>query len=182
MHQLEQILHSIEFGDAKSLPPVEQWQPDRSGQIDIHIDAQGQWWHEGERFERQALVDLFATILRFDAGQYYLVTPVEKLRISVEDVPFLADSLISIDNKYQLLTQCGDIIPLDENCKWQLRPYQQQEVPYICVRHNLWARLDRHVFYQMIDLALEQANGTASIDKQLYFHAAKQSFSLGSVV
>ena len=77
----------------KRLPPLHLWQPERTGEIDIRIDREGRWYHEGSRIERQPLVDLFATIIRLEVNGYYLVTPVEKMKITVEEVPFIAVDL-----------------------------------------------------------------------------------------
>ena len=74
----------------RSLPPVADWQPQRTGEIDIRIASNGDWYHEGTLVKRFAIARLFATILRVDDGAHYLVTPVEKLRIEVEDAPFIA--------------------------------------------------------------------------------------------
>ena len=96
----------------KRLPPLNLWQPERSGEIDIRIDREGRWYHEGTRIERQPLVDLFATILRLEANGYYLVTPVEKMKILVEEVPFIAVDLDvrgSGEDKQLLQHQCGGL-------------------------------------------------------------------------
>ena len=74
----------------RRLPPVRHWQPVRSGEIDIRIAADGRWFHEGREIKRTRLVALFASVLRLDADGFCLVTPAEKLRIVVEDAPFLA--------------------------------------------------------------------------------------------
>ena len=195
MHQLEQLIQSIEMDKRHTYPPVESWQPSHVGEIDIYIDSQGKWWHEGTPFEREALVNLFASILRFENDAYYLVTPVEKLKITVADVAFMADSLIctDVDEKvYQLVTQCNDIIALDENADWELRDYQDTQIPYVRVRHDLWARIDRHVFYQMADIAIKQAEvirrqgkvesvkGEVNSSGELNFISSASNFCLGS--
>jgi len=71
--------------------PVERWHPENCGEIDIVIKSDGSWWHEGSRITRKGLIDLFASVLRKDAdGITYLVTPVEKLSITVERAHFVA--------------------------------------------------------------------------------------------
>ena len=74
----------------RGLPPVHLWHPAHCGEIDIVIRANGQWVHEGSPIGREALVRLFSTVLRLDPDGYHLVTPVEKMRIVVEDAPFVA--------------------------------------------------------------------------------------------
>ena len=77
--------------DQPRKPPLEKWQPALSGDIDIRIDSRGDWYHEGTQIQRQPLVNLFASILRREAdGDYYLLTPVEKWRIRVDDAPLIA--------------------------------------------------------------------------------------------
>ena len=65
------------------------WQPAKRGQVDIRIDREGRWFHEGDEIKRQPLIDLFATLLRKEGGDYFLVTPVEQMQIAVEDSPFV---------------------------------------------------------------------------------------------
>jgi hypothetical protein len=83
----------IQLQQGKRLPPVQLWQPAHTGVIDIRIDREGAWYHEGTRIERQPLVDLFATILRREDDDYFLVTPGEKMQIQVAEVPFIAVDL-----------------------------------------------------------------------------------------
>lgn len=156
---LEKILASIDQ-QADKLPPVMQWQPTVEGKIDIHIDHNMQWTHEGGVFERHALVKLFSTILRKEGEQYYLVTPVEKLAIQVDDVPFKIIAMLEKGDDIYLITNTEDKLRLDVTRDWQLRDYQGVNVPYVKVRDALYARVDRAVFYQMVDRAKEvhQAN------------------------
>src|SRR3954447_18595510 len=74
----------------RKLPPVEKWNPTHCGEIDIRIAKDGTWFHVGTPIGRKELVRLFSTILRKDADGYHLVTPVEKMKIRVDDVPFIA--------------------------------------------------------------------------------------------
>ena len=96
------------------LPPIHQWQPDRTGTIDIRIAADGTWYHEGAAFERLSLVKLFSTILRKDDDGYFLVTPQERLAIVVEDVPFVAVGLeasgVGDEQVLGLRTQTDDVV------------------------------------------------------------------------
>ncbi|WP_156498153.1 DUF1285 domain-containing protein, partial [Oleiphilus sp. HI0043] len=76
-------------GEDDSLPPVETWQPERVGEIDIRIDSQGEWYYQGDKMERQAVVRLLSRILRRDGEDFFLVTPYEKMKITVDDAPFV---------------------------------------------------------------------------------------------
>jgi uncharacterized protein len=90
---IQQILDSLQNNSGHKLPPVHLWHPEREGAIDIHIDGQMRWTHEGGHFERQSIQRLLSTLLRKDGDHYYLVTPQEKLKISVVDVPFEISSM-----------------------------------------------------------------------------------------
>lgn len=155
LEQLEKSLAS----EGKKLPPVNSWHPERVADIDIVIDSQVRWYHEGGLFQRQALVDLFSTILRKEGDEYYLVTPAEKLRISVADVPFLVVSLLDKEGVFYLLCQTGELLELNEKSHWQLREYQGAQIPYVEVRDGLFARVDRHVYYQMVERAIQDEQG-----------------------
>ncbi len=196
MHQLDDIIKLLDSGEhITNMPPIQSWHPHNRGKIDISIDSQGKWFHEGEVFKRDKLVKLFASILRFEHNAYYLVTPVEQLEIQVADVPFIAELLISSPEEcvadeskegrqvFQLVTQCDDIIILNKNSQWELREYQGELVPYVLVRHELWARLARHVFYQLIDIAAtdlpENAYSSEASLMELTFDSAGVTFTLG---
>src|SRR3990167_6989729 len=108
--QVEALLKS----GGNSLPPVHLWNPPLSGDIDIRIARKGDWYHEGTRFQRQALVKLFASILKREGDEYFLVTPVEKWRIRVEDVPFIAVDVEAmgegVDAELVFRTNVGDMV------------------------------------------------------------------------
>src|SRR5580693_1520666 len=88
----------------RGLPPVHLWNPAHSGEIDIVIGRTGLWFHEGRPIGREALVRLFSTILRKDPDGFHLVTPVEKMRITVEDAPFVAVRVDQIGETLKFLT------------------------------------------------------------------------------
>ena len=159
----------------KRLPPLQQWQPSHAGEIDIRIDREGNWYHEGVRIQRQPLVDLFATILRHESDGYYLVTPVEKIKIVVEEVPFLAIDLDvrGAGQAKQLLfsTNVGDYIIASE-----VNPiYMIGERPFLHVRDGLEARIQRSVFYRLVEEGEEQSN-------DLIVYSDGCTFNLGSLV
>lgn len=170
---LDKLLQSLE--QQAKLPPVNTWQPEREGEIDIEVDEQMRWYHEGGLFQRQSLVNLLSSILRIEGDKYYLVTPAEKLRIRVADVPFLAVSLLDKDNMHYLLCQTGELLELGENTNWQLRDYQGVLIPYIEVRDGLFARVDRHVYYQMIEAAVQDEQG------RYVFPSGQYSFPLSEL-
>src|SRR5712672_434172 len=99
----------------RGLPPVHLWNPARHGEIDIVIKPDGQWFHEGTPIGREALVRLFSTILRKDPDGFHLVTPAEKLKIEVEDAPFIAvrvDRIVEADRGpvLRFQTNVGDVV------------------------------------------------------------------------
>lgn len=181
LHDLESIVAQFYKND-KTLPPVASWQPEDIQSIDIVIDSEGKWLHEGGVFERKALMQLFASILRVESEQYYLVTPQQKFLISVVDVPFIIDSFFvdEAGGALVLVSQCEDTVMLDANTNWQLRDYAGVTVPYVEVRDGLFARLSRHVFYQLIDLAVEQSEYKET--NKLYLTSASKKFLLGDVL
>ena len=159
----------------KRLPPLHLWQPERAGEIDIRIDREGRWYHEGTRIQRQPLVDLFATILRLEANDYYLVTPVEKMKITVEEVPFIAVDLDvrgSGENKQLLFsTNVGDYIIAGEEHPIHMRG----ERPFLLVRDGLHARIQRSVFYRLVEEGQPQG-------EDLLVYSNGLGFNLGSIV
>lgn len=177
---LEKLLSSIHQQEQKSLPPVHLWKPSICGEIDIHIDSEMRWFHEGRPFEREALVRLLASILVMEGDAYYLVTPQEKMRIRVDDVPFAIINMQQNDAQPPqkvLISNTEDLITLKEPSQWELREYQGAMIPYVCVRQNLWARVNRTVFYQMIDAAEPQDGPNAT---ELYLPSGSARFLLGS--
>ncbi len=147
------------------LPPVESWNPPNCGDIDIRIARDGAWYHLGTPIARRELVRLFSTVLRREADGYYLVTPSEKLRIVVEDAPFLA-VLVDAEGKgrkqrLSFTTNVGDIVTAgaDHPIRVVTNAKTREPAPYLLVRRGLEARIARNVFYRLADLAVE-APGT----------------------
>lgn len=149
---------------SRSLPPVERWHPKRAGAIDIRIAANGDWYHEGALIKRFAIARLFATVLRLEAdGAYYLVTPAEKLRIQVDDAPFLATGM-EADGKGEaarvlFTTNMGDAVLADAKHPIVVEQRAGRLRPYVEVRNGLRALIARPVFYRLVELAREDAAG-----------------------
>lgn len=148
------------------LPPVEQWNPPLSGDIDIRIGRDGNWYHEGVSIERLELVRLFSGLLKREADDYFLVTPMEKWRIRVEDAPFV---LIALDarsdarGQQQLVffTNVGDpvIAGPEHPLRIEIDPRTGQPSPYLRVRRNLEGLLSRPVYYELAELAEPAPDG-----------------------
>ncbi|MEZ7818764.1 MAG: DUF1285 domain-containing protein [Pseudomonadales bacterium] len=158
----------------KRLPPVHLWQPERVGEIDIRIDREGHWYHEGTRIKRQPLVDLFATILRKDGDTFYLVTPVEQMAIVVEEAPFLAIDLdirgAGESKELLFTTNVGDFVVAGE----EHPVYMVNERPFIEIRNGLVARIQRSVFYRLVEEGVEEEGA-------LLVYSQGARFDLGSI-
>ena len=179
----ERFAHIPGLETAEKTPPVEEWNPPYHGELAIHIDREGRWYYQGSPMTRDALVRLFASILkREEDGAYYLVTPVEKFRITVDDVPFVAHSAEE-EGKGDaqiiwLRTNAGDTLALGERHPLIMREGGEagEQVPYVVVRRNLLARVERNAFYHLVELAQEKTiNGTF----HLGISSQGQFFSLG---
>jgi hypothetical protein len=142
--------------------------PRDCGHFDIHIDRDGSWFYRGTPINRASLVKLFGTVLERDAaGLYWLTTPAERGRITVEDAPFLAVELDrSGEGAGQELifrTNVGDFVTADADHPLRIEtdPVTETPRPYIAVRNRLEARLTRPVFYNLVDCGVEErVNGT----------------------
>lgn len=144
----------------RGLPPVDKWHPAHCGDIDIRIARDGQWFHQGTPIGRKELVRLFSTILRKDPDGYVLVTPAEKMRIVVEDAPFLA-VLLDVEGcghaqKLGFTTNVGDqtIAGAANPIRVATNRATGEPAPYVHVRNGLEARIARAVFYQLADMAV----------------------------
>jgi hypothetical protein len=142
----------------KSLPPVHLWNPPFCGDLDIRIARNGIWYYLGTPIGRPELVRLFSTILRKDGDAYFLVTPVEKVGIMVEDAPFVAvDFEVTGQGAAQQLvfsTNVGDQAQAGPNHPIRVArdPDSGEPAPYILIRANLEALIDRKSFYRLVDL------------------------------
>ncbi|MEO1067302.1 MAG: DUF1285 domain-containing protein [Pseudomonadota bacterium] len=141
------------------LPPVEKWNPPFCGDIDMRIASDGLWYYLGTPIGRESLVRLFSTVLRKDEdGKTYLVTPVEKVGITVDDAPFVAVEMNAhIENGDQILTlrtNVGDIITVgaDNPLRFEDEDRTDGVKPYVHVRGRLDALLARPLLYQLVDL------------------------------
>lgn len=175
-------LEGVLKGESNNLPPVQNWHPERAGQIDICIRRDASWWHEGREITRLELVRLFSGVLRVESGEFWLVTPVEKLKIQVDDAPFLVTSLEILNdaNSHQLLVFCtnvGDKVLLGENNQLYVDIDQNtgEPSPYVHVRHGLNALISRSVYYELVELGKQDLS-------QLFVSSAGMRFSLGSII
>lgn len=148
--------------DPKGLPPVHKWNPPFCGDLNMEIKRNGQWFYMGTPIGRPALVKLFSSVLRHDEdGCYYLVTPVEKVRIRVEDAPFLAVLVEKHEEGgvtyLRFTTQTGDVVVAGPDHPMRVDYQEDQEPsPYVHVRDRLEALISRNVYYQLVEWGEER--------------------------
>ncbi|WP_442793130.1 MULTISPECIES: DUF1285 domain-containing protein [unclassified Psychrobacter] len=157
----------------RAIPPLEDWHPEQVVDMDLVIKANGEWWHEGGHMTRESLVNLFATVLWKEEQdgviEYFLKTPVQKLRIQVEDVPLLINDVGIItegDMRWlEFTTTTGDVVRLDEKHPITLATYQPKDSrlqdnkheetpvrPYMPIRNGLTALIGRNTFYHLTEI------------------------------
>ena len=135
------------------LPPVDKWNPPFCGDLDMQIRCDGTWFYEGTPIGRHKLVRLFSTILKREGDAYFLVTPVEKVGITVEDAPFIAVDFTEDDGTLTFQTNVGDRVSADSEHPIRVeRDDTGEPSPYVMVRNGLEARIDRKSFYRLVDI------------------------------
>ena len=154
---LEVLAGAVKTASGKGPPPVHLWNPAHCGDIDMRIAADGTWFYQGTPIGRPALVKLFASILKREGERYFLVTPVEKCGILVEDAPFTAVELQVGDGGARQLcfrTNVDDWVLCGAGHPLRFEPETATGglKPYVHVRRNLWAKVTRAVFYELVDL------------------------------
>ena len=133
--------------------PVHLWNPPFCGDLDMRIARDGTWFYLGTPIGRKRLVNLFSTIIRKDGDEYFLVTPVEKVGITVDDAPFVAVDFNVQDKIVTFTTNVGDTVTAgpENPIRIVLDPDKGEPAPYILVRNNLEALIDRKSFYRLVD-------------------------------
>ena len=145
----------------KALPPVHLWNPPFCGDLDMRIAGDGTWFYLGTPIGRPALVRLFSTILKREDGKHFLVTPVEKVGIRVDDAPFLAvEMLKESDGRGRLLrfrTNVDDWVLCDAGHRLRFEAAADGGLtPYLHVRADLWAKVTRALYYDLVDMGEER--------------------------
>jgi uncharacterized protein len=159
---LESITGTLGRLASRKLPPVEKWNPPFCGEIDIRIAADGTWFYLKTPIGRPALVRLFASVLKREGDKYFLVTPVEKCGIVVDDAPFLAVELRAEQSVHgrvlNFRTNVDDWVPCgpDHALRFEPEPATGGLKPYLHVRRDLWAKVTRALFFDLVELGEEQ--------------------------
>lgn len=149
---------SANAAKTRGLPPLEKWNPPFCGDLDMQIKRDGTWFYQGTPIGRPELVKLFATILWREGDKYFLVTPVEKVGITVEDAPFIAVDFEAEgrgkDQKLRFETNVGDFAVAGSECPIRVVRDENsgEPSPYVLIRRNLEALIDRKSFYRLVDL------------------------------
>jgi uncharacterized protein len=178
-HSPETLIRSI--GDSP-LPPVENWNPEYCGELDLLIKADGSWLYAGTPFTRRKMQLLFSRIIKKEADKFYLVTPVEKLAITVEWQPFtIIDFNIEHHNGkqvYEFLDNCDNTIKLTQPHQIEFSNYNNQSLPCILVRRNLFASFSRSCYYRLIESA--QISSHNNIE-QVSIQSNSNDFIIGAI-
>ncbi len=176
------IVEAARQASKKGAPPVHLWNPPFSGDLDMRIARDGTWFYEGTPINRPPLVRLFASILKREGDDYFLVTPVEKWAIDVEDAPFIAlDFEIEEAEAGPILvfeTNVGDLVRAgaDNGILVKADPSTDEPSPYIHVRRNLHALIDRKSFYRLADLA---EPGETEGEPRMVVRSGGETFAIG---
>ena len=158
----------ISAAESQSYPPVEAWNPPYCGDIGLHITEDGQWHYQGSAIRRVAMVKLFSRVLRCDEdGRHYLVTPVEKVDVKVDDAPFLAVEMeVRGEGREQSLlfrTNLDDVVQCGSDRPLRFRTHHEGQVakPYVLVRGRLQALVSRALYYDLVEIAIAQQSFAA---------------------
>lgn len=167
----------------QTLPPVHLWNPERRGTIDIHIKRDGRWFHDGGEIKRIGLVKVLASVMRRDEDGFVLVTPAERLLITVDDAPFIAGGMEvqnagTPEQELMFTTNIGELVvasakhPIAVTYENPRDPEEPR--PYVEVRKGLHALIARSVFYRLVELGREQ-------DGRFVVTSAGVDFELGTL-
>ncbi len=156
----ESLAASINAAKTRGLPPVHLWNPPFCGDLDMRIARDGTWFYQGTPIGRPGLVKLFSTILKKEKGKYFLVTPVEKVGIVVDDAPFVAVDFeakgTGTDQVLTFQTQVDDVAVASDALPLRVKRDEEtgEPSPYVLIRANLEALIDRKSFYRLVDLGV----------------------------
>ncbi|MEL6450346.1 MAG: DUF1285 domain-containing protein [Pseudomonadota bacterium] len=154
----DSLVASITAAKTRGLPPVHLWSPPFCGDLDMRIARDGTWFYQGTPIGRPGLVKLFSSILKREGDAYFLVTPVEKVGITVDDAPFVAIDFeaagTGADQVLTFVTHVDDVAVAgpDHPIRVLRDPDTGEPAPYVLIRADLEALIDRKSFYRLVDL------------------------------
>ena len=174
------LLQSVNSIDEK-YPPVHLWNPDLCEGVEMKIDREGNWFYQNSIIGRDKLKILFSRILKLEEGKYFLVTPVEKVPVTVDLAPYMiVDYEVDSDYKNIILKTNLDLsIPLDNEHRLELKNIGDEHIPFVHVRNNIEGFISRSVYYSLIEIALKQDNGSSD---QLTLRSFDCDFNLGQTI
>ena len=154
------IIASVNRIDRSVLPPVHLWDPPFCGDIDMVIRSDGSWWHEGRQIKRPSMVRMFSSLLKKEGNQYFLVTPVEKVGIDVEQYPFLVADMDVVGGTgiYFTTTTDDKVLAGKEGCRIFLDDNVPPR-PVVSIRMGLCALVSRSVYYRLMELVVQEKVG-----------------------
>ena len=157
---LSSIFSELSNLDEDSFPPVEEWNPPLCENVQMRIDRSGKWYFMNSPIGRERMVRLFSRVLRLDGDEYFLVTPVEKIKLEVEDKPFvIIDFEITKKNNEQVIsfkTNTDEYFELNDSHPMRIEYKEDEPSPYVVVRKNLEALINRNVYYKLIEACEEK--------------------------
>ena len=163
---LDGIAGALKSAAHQAVPPVHLWNPPYCGEIDMRIASDGTWFYQKTPIGRAALVKLFASVLKREGDRYFLVTPVEKCGIAVDEAPFLAvelavENLTQGKQELRFRTNVDDWVTCgpDNPLRFEPEPATGGLKPFLHVRRNLWAKVTRALFYELVELGEERDIG-----------------------
>ena len=166
---LDGIAGALKSAAHQAVPPVHLWNPPYCGEIDMRIAADGTWFYQKTPIGRPALVKLFASVLKRENDRYFLVTPVEKCGITVDEAPFLAvefkvetvEAMPTAPRVLRFRTNVDDWVTCgpDNPLRFEPEPATGGLKPFLHVRRNLWAKVTRALFYDLVELGEERDIG-----------------------
>ncbi|GAA0788600.1 DUF1285 domain-containing protein [Marinobacterium sediminicola] len=168
----------------EGIPPLEKWNPEFCGDIDMRIARDGRWYYQGSPIGREAMVKMFSRVLWKEGDQYFLKTPVEKVGIQVDDVPF---QVVDVEHakgeqgvELIFTTSTGDRVRADAEhpIRVEIDPETKEPSPYLMIRFGMEGLIGRNLFYQLVELArmVKHKHGT-----ELVVDSAGETFSLGEL-
>lgn len=153
----ESLFKRIAGQSKDSLPPVHLWHPENVKDIGMRISRDGTWWYQGSPIRRERMIRMFSRVLRREGDEYFLVTPVEKVRVDVEAAPLLAVRVERRDDggtpEIAFETNTGDIVVADAEHPIIMRGTAERPTPVVEVRDGIEALLARSVFYELVEHA-----------------------------
>ena len=165
-------------GQKKKFPPVDSWNPELCVGQEFFINREGEWFYNQSPVKNKRLINLFSTVLRKDANEYFLVTPVEKVPVKVEFAPYkIIDFNISA-NEVKLITNLNYEFVLNKINSTRLIQYKKTYIPLVNVRKNIEGFFNRNTYYKLVDFALEKK---FIKNKHLYIPSNNENHIIGKI-